>query len=80
MNGDAYNPKNKFHKILPKLTDRLPSLCLTRRKETALSRLRIGHSHVTQLFLLKGEGPPFCVSYDELLSLEHMLLFLCGSD
>ena len=30
---------------------------------------------ITHLFLLKGEEPPFCVSCDELLSLEHILLF-----
>ena len=53
---DQYQyPRNKLHKILPKLTDRLRSRCLTRREETALSRLHIGHSHVTHLFLLKEE-------------------------
>ena len=66
--------ENKFEKILPKLTDRLPSRCLTRREETALSRLHIGHSHVTGLFLLKGEGLLFLVCFDEPLSLEHILL------
>ena len=71
--------KNKLHKILPTLTDQLPSHYLTRREETALalSRLHIGQSHATYLFFLKGEGPPFCVSCDELLSLEHILL-LCS--
>ena len=47
---------------------------LSRREETALSRLHIGHSHVTHLFLLKGEEPPSRVSCDEPLSLEHTLL------
>ena len=72
-------PKNKLHKILPKLTDRLPSHYLTGREESALalSRLHIGQSHATYLFFLKGEGPPCCVSCDELLSLEHILL-LCS--
>ena len=57
------NPENKLHKILPKLTDHFPSR-LTRREEAALSRLHIGHSHVTHFFLLKGTDPPFCVSCD----------------
>ena len=47
--GKMY-PQNKSHKILPKLTDWLPS------QETALSHLHIGHSHVTHLLLLNG--PP----------------------
>ena len=70
---DEY-PGNKLHKILPKLADRLPSRCFTRREETALSRLHIGHSHVTHLFLLKGEEPPSCVSCDEPHSLQHILI------
>ena len=44
------------------------------RRETALSRLHIGHSHITNLFLLKGEEPPSCVSCDEPLSLQHILI------
>ena len=64
---------SEIHEILPTLTDRLPSRCLTRQEETALSHLHIiGHSYLTHLFLLKGEEPPVCVSCDELLSLEHI--------
>ena len=55
-------PKNKLHKIVSTLTDRLPSRCLIRREETALSRLHVGHSRVTHLFLLKGESPPCSAS------------------
>ena len=36
---------NKLHNILLTLTDCLPAR-LTRREETALSRLHIGHSHL----------------------------------
>ena len=42
-------------------TEVLP-LCHSEGEETALSRLHVGHSHVTQSFLLKGEVPPFCIS------------------
>ena len=72
--GNVNGINNKLDKILPKLTERLPS-CLTRREETVLSRLHIGHSHVTHLFLLKGEKPPFWVSCDEPLALEYIWLF-----
>ena len=48
-----------------------------RREATALSLSLSysGHSHVIILFLLKGEEAPFCVSCDDSLSLEHILLF-----
>ena len=35
---------NKFHKILPKLPDKLLSFCNTRKENTVLNRLHIGHS------------------------------------
>ena len=41
----------------------------------SLSRLHVGHSDVTDLFLLRGEEPPFCVSCDDPLSLEYIWLF-----
>ena len=46
------DPEYKWHKILPKLTDQLPSRCFTRREDTALSRSHIGHSHGIHLFLM----------------------------
>ena len=42
---------------------------------TVISRLHIGHSYVTHSFLLKGEEPPVGIPCDELLTIEHMLLF-----
>ena len=59
---DEY-PRNKLHKILPKLTDRLPcpSRCLTRWEETALCRLHV--SLICNSFILvEGRVQPFCVS------------------
>ena len=35
---------NKFHKILPKLPDKLLSFCNARKEDTILNRLFIGHS------------------------------------
>ena len=34
---------NKFHEILPKLPDKLLSFCNTRKENTVLNRLHIGH-------------------------------------
>ena len=36
---------NKFHKILPKLPDKLLSFCNTKKEDTVLNRLHIGRSY-----------------------------------
>ena len=41
---------NKFHKILPKLPDKLLSFCNTRKENTVLNILHIGHSYLTHFF------------------------------
>ena len=41
---------NKFHEILPKLRDKLLSFCNTRKENTALNQLHIGHSYLTHSF------------------------------
>ena len=43
---------NKLHDILPKLSDKLLTFCNTRKEDTVLNRLHIGHSYFTQSFLL----------------------------
>ena len=37
----------QFHEILPKLPDILLSFCNTRKENTVLNRLHIGHSYLT---------------------------------
>ena len=44
---------NKFHEILPKLADKLLSFCNTRKENTVLNRLHIGHSYLTHSFILR---------------------------
>ena len=36
---------DKFHKILPKLPDKLLSFCNTKKEDTVLNRLHIGRSY-----------------------------------
>ena len=50
------------------------SIILTGREETVLFWLHIGHSYMTQCFMLKGEEPPFCILHYKLISLDHILL------
>ena len=44
---------SKFNKILPKLPDKLLSVCNTRKEDIVVSRLRIGHSYLTHSFILR---------------------------
>ena len=39
-----------------------------------IARLHIGHSFITNSFLLKGQELPACIGCDELLTNEHILL------
>ena len=63
---------NKLHYIKPKLGPRA-SLGLNRRDGVKYTRLRLGHSHLTHSFLLKGEPPPLCVGCDKCLTIKHIL-------
>ena len=65
---------NKLHNISPNINEFLTSSRTNRREQTVLSRLNIGYSYMTHSFLLKREDPPFCIPFNELLSLEHKFL------
>ena len=65
---------NKFHKILPKLPNKLLSFCNTRKESTVLNRLHIGHSHLTHSFILRKEQAPVCVARNVVLTVKHILI------
>ena len=54
------NAQNKLCQIAPLLKERKREASNTRREETILSRLRIGHTRLTHNFILKEEPPPKC--------------------
>jgi ribonuclease HI len=47
---------------------------LPRRDELIIHRLRIGHTHFTHSYLLKGEDPPMCVGCNSLFTVQHILI------
>ena len=51
------NTQNKLYQIEPLLKERKCEASNTRREETILSRLRIGHTRLTHDFILKEESP-----------------------
>ena len=66
---------NKFHEILPKLSDKLLSFCNTRKENTVLNRWSlIGHSYLTHSFILRKEEAPVCVACNTILTVKHILI------
>jgi ribonuclease HI len=64
---------NKLHEIKSNLgQSRARFRC--RREEIVFTRLRLGHSHFTHQYLLKGEEPPVCIPCQERLTVKHLLL------
>ena len=59
---------NKFHEILPKLSNKLLSFCNTRKENIVLNRLYIGHSYLTHSFILRKEEAPICVMCNTVLT------------
>ena len=67
----------KIHKIFPALKECIVCPRTNRKEETVMARLHIGHSFITQSFLLKGEELPVCIGCDKCLTIEH-ILFTCS--
>ena len=51
------------------------SLNKSRRIETALSRLRVGHTNITHSYLMQSQAnPPECETCRETVTVKHLLL------
>ncbi|GFO07103.1 ribonuclease hi [Plakobranchus ocellatus] len=67
---------NKLHEVLPNLGEDLHRRGDGggRKQETAMCRLRVGHTWLTQSYLLKNEEQPFCYACDSLYTVRHILI------
>ena len=72
--SDPANQNNKLFTIKPGLGEWLPGLRTNRREEIILAHLRIGHSHITHSYLLKGEEEPQCIPCNAPLTINHILI------
>ena len=45
----------------------------TRKMETSINRMRIGHTSLTHQYLIKKEDPPICASCGTPLSIKHII-------
>ena len=50
------------------------SFCNTRKENTVLNRLHIGHSYLTHSFILRIEEAPVCVACDAIITVKHILI------
>ena len=46
----------------------------TRKENTVLNRLHIGHSYLTHFFILRKEEAPVCVACNVVLTVKHILI------
>ena len=65
---------NKLLEIRPSLGLWQSSFRASRRDEVILTRLRIGHSHLTHSFLLRALPAPMCPVDNTPLTIKHILL------
>ena len=72
--NDPSNQENKLFAIKPNISEWLPGSQSNRREEVVLARLRIGHTHMTHSYLLKGEEFPECIPCNTTLSVKHLLI------
>ncbi|GBO02899.1 hypothetical protein AVEN_139855-1 [Araneus ventricosus] len=64
--------QNKLHAIKPTVQDW--KSFNNRKRDTLLTRLRIGHTRFTHRHLLLGEVPPTCPNCDCTTSVSHILI------
>ena len=65
---------NKLHNIRPSISKWYTSSNKSRKKETVLSRLRIGHTRLTHGFLMTGGYQSYCEECIVPLTIEHILI------
>ena len=71
---EAMIASNKVLDIFPTLSDKLITVCNTRKEDTVLNRLHIGRFYFTHSFLLKKEEPPVCVTCNTTVTVKHILI------
>ena len=72
--SDWENDSKTNYKKINASVDTLCPMMKSWREKTALTRLCIGHSHVTHAHLLRGDPPPACACCRQSLSICHLLI------
>ena len=66
--------QNKLHHIQDTIGEWRAGYRRNRKEEVIISRLRIGHTHITHSHLLKGEDSPVCLTCKVPLTVKHILI------
>jgi ribonuclease HI len=66
--------ENKLHAIKPILGVSKYSSRKSRKEETVLARLRLGHTRLTHSYLITGSPPPRCKFCRSELSIKHLMI------
>ena len=66
--------QNKLHHIQDTIGEWPAGYRRNRKEEAIISRLRIGHTHITHSHLLKGEDSPVCLTCKVPLTVKHILI------
>ncbi len=70
---------NKLNEVQPNIGKWKCGYQCSRKEQSVLSRIRIGHSHLTHCYLLKGEDAPECISCACQLTVKHILMKLANN-
>ena len=65
---------NKLHSINPKVDTKVPIHSSSRREDVVITRLRLGHTHLTHSFLLSNSLNPSCPFCGIDTSIHHILI------
>ena len=52
----------------------LLSFCNTRKENTVLNRLHLGHSYLTHSFIFRKEEAPVCVACNTVITVKYILI------
>ena len=68
--------ENKLHELKPDFNSKCSFLGYSRQIQTKITRFRIGHTRLTQAYLLTNEQPAFCISCNEPFTVKHFSHYL----
>ena len=66
--------QNKLNEIKPSFNSKCTFSNYSRKKETKITRCRIGHTRITHSYILKNEQGPFCILCNEPFTIKHFLI------
>ena len=67
-------PQGKLHNVRKRSTAPHPMKSLKRSEQVVLTRLRIGHTHLTHSYLLTRQPQPICTTCNKILTIQHLLI------